>query len=254
MNPSQGQGIKSAKGSAAGDSQSTQSLLQIVEIREGMVVLKDGSFRAVIMCQPVNFDLMSQAEQEGVEYSYQAFLNSLYFPIQISIQSRKVDASHYLEQLRELLRSQNNMLLSLLTEEYLYFMSSLVDNTEIMDKAFYVIIPFSPHEGEGENIVKSTKGFFNKIFRFNQSETPVVLSAEAFENAKVELRHRAQSVLEGLNQCGVKGLVLDTKELIELYYSSYNPDSASRQHLGNFEDIGATYVSQGQAPGDGYGQ
>ena len=124
-------------------------------------------------------------------------------------------------------------------------MSNLVDNTEIMDKAFYVVIPFFGNELGVENIVKSTKGFFGKLFKFNRKEAPIVIDQTALDNAKGELRHRAQSVLEGLEQCGVRGLVLDTRELIELYYSSYNPDTAHRQHLGNFQDISATYVSRG---------
>src|SRR5450759_2334908 len=112
---------------------STQNTLLISEIRDGLVIMNDGSFRAVVSCESINFDLMSSREREGVEFSYQSFLNSLYFPVQIFIRSEKVDIGPYLEKLVNLRRSQDNMLLGMLMEDYIRFIDEVSRETNIMD-------------------------------------------------------------------------------------------------------------------------
>ncbi len=104
---------------------STQNALQIAEIRDGVVILNDGSFRAVVMCKSINFDLMSPQEREAVEFSYQGFLNSLYFPVQIFVRSQKVDLRPYLEHLDKIRTEQDNMLLALLMEDYIAFLADI---------------------------------------------------------------------------------------------------------------------------------
>jgi hypothetical protein len=226
-------------------SNSTQNTLQIAEVRDGIVIMNDGSFRSVVMVKSINFDLMSPQEQEAVEFSYQGFLNSLYFPIQIFIRSRKVDLRPYIEKLDKIRSEHDNMLLALLMEDYIEYMSDLSQQTNIMDKNFYIVIPFFPVV-EVQKVLTQNKNFLSGITKlFDHSEQHVVINEVDLENAKTELRNRVQAVLAGLQQCGVQGLPLDTQELIELYYDSYNPDTATRQKLKEFTTLTADVVTKG---------
>ena len=225
---------------------STQNTLQIAEIRDGIVIMSDGSFRSVVMVKSINFDLMSGQEQEAVEYSYQGFLNSLYFPIQIFVRSQKVDLGPYIERLDKIRTEHDNMLLALLMEDYIGFIDNLSQQTNIMDKKFYVVIPFFP-VADVQKALTQSKNFFSGVSGvFSKKEQHVVINEAELENAKTELRNRVQAVLSGLLQCGIQGLPLDTQELIELYYDTYNPDTATRQQLKNFNDMTADIVTKGQ--------
>lgn len=225
---------------------STQNSLQIAEIRDGIVIMNDGSFRSVVMVKSINFDLMSTQEQEAVEYSYQSFLNSLYFPIQISVRSRKVDLRPYIEKLDKIRTEHDNMLLALLMEDYIGYIGALSEQTNIMDKSFYVVIPFFPVV-EIQKALTQSKNFLGGLGGlFDRSEKHVVINEAELENAKTELRNRVQAVLSGLSQCGIQGLPLDTQELIELYYDTYNPDTATRQQLKDFGNMTADIITKGQ--------
>lgn len=227
---------------------STQNTLQIAEIRDGIVIMNDGSYRSVVMLKSINFDLMSQQEREAVEYSYQGFLNSLYFPIQIFVRSRKVDIRPYIEKLDKIRSEHDNMLLAMLMEDYIVFMQSIAQQTNIMDKQFYVVIPYIPAGLEAQKAVEASKNFMNNLlsaFR-PQPEQRVTINEGDLEQAKTELKNRVQAILSGLLQTGVQGLPLDTQELIELYYDAYNPDTATRQQLKNFNDLTAPIITKGQ--------
>lgn len=226
---------------------STQNSLMIAEIRDGIVILNDGGFRAVIACDSVNFDLMSPSEQEAVEYSYQGFLNSLYFDIQIFVRSQKVDLRPYIERLDKIRSEHDNMLLALLMEDYINFIDNLSLQTNIMDKHFYVVIPFYPNIDAGK-AVQASKSFLSGVF--GKKEEKIVINEQELEQAKNELRNRIQSVMAGLQTSGVQSTPLDTQELIELYYDFYNPDTATRQHITRFSDLTAPVVTkgEGQAP------
>jgi len=221
---------------------STQNALQIAEIRDGIVIMSDGSFRAVVMCKSINFDLMSPEEREAVEYAYQGFLNSLYFPIQIFVRSQKVDLRPYIEKLDKIRTEHENMLLALLMEDYINYMSDISMQTNIMDKKFYIIIPFFQQIDAGKAVAAS-KSFLTNIL--GKKDTHVIINEADLEKGKAELRNRVQSIMSGLTQCGVQSLPLDTSELIELYYDAYNPDTATRQRIKNFEDLTAPVVSKG---------
>ncbi len=223
---------------------STQNTLLISEIRENMVIMKDGSFRAVVACQSINFDLMSSREREGIEYSYQNFLNSLTFPIQILIRSQRVDIGPYIERLVGIRRSQDNMLLNVLMDDYINFIDMLSQEANIMDKSFFITIPYYPL-GDLSNVKDQAKGFFGKIFSKPQTG-PTRIDQLAYEKARDEIRNRVDLVTSGLFQMGVKSVQLNTKELGELYYNSYNPDTAVREPLGNFQDTTSTFVRKGQ--------
>lgn len=223
----------------------TQNSLLFSEIRDNMVIMNDGSFRAVIACKSINFDLMSSKEREGVEYSYQNFLNSLTFPIQILIRSQRVDIGPYLERLMNIRRNQENMLLNVLTDDYIDFIDTLSQEANIMDKSFYVVVPHWPH-GDLESIKRSSKSLFSTIFGGTPKQRAIVVSAEQYEKAKDEIKTRVDAVMSGLYQIGVKCVQLNTKELGQLYYNFYNPDTAVRQPLGDFENVTAMYVRKGQ--------
>jgi len=229
---------------------STQNTLQMAEVRDGIVIMNDGSFRSVVMVKSINFDLMSPQEQEAVEYAYQGFLNSLYFPIQIFIRSQKVDLRPYIEKLDKIRTEHDNMLLALLMEDYIGYIDNLSQQTNIMDKHFYVVIPFFPVVDIQKGIEQS-KNFLTGLGSLLQpKEHHVTINEADLENAKTELRNRVQAVLGGLLQCGIQGIPLDTQELIELYYDTYNPDTATRQQLKDFNNLTADIITkgQGQAP------
>jgi hypothetical protein len=247
-NNAPGTSPQKAPPSSQSNPNSTQNTLQISEIRDGVVIMSDGTFRAVIMCKSINFDLMSPQEREAVEYSYQGFLNSLFFPIQIFIRSEKVDIRPYLERLDKIRSEQDNMLLGLLMEDYVAFLADIAQQTNIMSKKFYVVISYpDPDENFKSALKQSTVFFTGAVGLFSKDKTPhVVINETVLENAKTELRNRVQAVMQGLLECGVQSLPLDTQELIELYYDAYNPDTATRQHLQKFDDLTVPVVTKGQ--------
>ncbi len=225
---------------------STQNALQIAEIRDGIVIMGDGTFRSVVMVKSINFDLMSPQEQEAVEYGYQGFLNSLYFPVQIFIRSQKVDLQPYIAKLDKIRTEHDNMLLALLMDDYIGYIDDLSQQTNIMDKKFYLVIPYFPVI-TAQKALGQSKNFFTGLTQmFSTREDHVVINEPDLEKAKAELRNRVQAVLGGLQQCNIQGLPLDTQELIELYYDTYNPDTATRQQLKNFNDLQADIVTKGQ--------
>jgi hypothetical protein len=236
---------KAAKAKAKPHPNSTQNSLQIAEVRDGIVIMNDGSFRSVVMVKSINFDLMSGQEQEAVEYSYQGFLNSLYFPIQIFMRSQKVDLTPYINKLDKIRTEHDNMLLALLMEDYIGYIGDLSQQTNIMDKKFYVVIPYFP-VADTQKALTQSKNFLGGLGGLlDKKEQHVIINEPDLENAKTELRNRVQSVLAGLAQCSIQGLPLDTQELIELYYDTYNPDTATRQQLKDFNNLTADIITKG---------
>lgn len=230
---------------------STQNSLLFSEIRENMVIMGDGSFRAIVACKSINFDLMSSREREGVEFSYQNFLNALYFPVQILVRSQRVDIGPYIDKLVGLRRRQDNMLLGVLMDDYINFIDILSQEANIMDKSFFVVIPFFP-AGDAANLVEQSKGFFTKLIPKPTSVTRI--DKVTYDKAKDEVRNRVDSVLNGLAQVGVSAVQLTTKEIGELYYSVYNPDTAVREPLGDFSNVTTMYVRKGGPQPQAYEQ
>ncbi len=226
---------------------STQSTLLISELRDNMVIMKDGSFRAVVACKSINFDLMSNAEREGVEYSYQNFLNSLKFTTQILIRSQRVDIGPYIEKLMEVRRNNDNMLLGVLMDDYINFIDILSQEANIMDKSFFVIIPYYTSV-DAEKVLQQTKNFFKT---FSRSKVPEVtrIDRATYDKAVTEINNRVDSVMSGLFQIGVHSVRLNTKELAELYYNFNNPDTAVREPLVDFANLATMYVRKGENNG-----
>jgi hypothetical protein len=219
---------------------STQNSLLLSELRDSMVIMNDGTFRAVVACKSINFDLMSSRERDGVELSYQDFLNALYFPIQVFIRSQQVDIGPYIDKLTLLRRDEDNMLLGVLMEDYINFIDMLSQEANIMDKSFFVVIPYYP-TGDISEILDQSKGFFSSIF--GKKKDPVTkIDKETYKKAKEEIKNRVDSVVSGLIRVGVQTSRLNTKQLGELYYNIYNPDTAVREPLGDFNNVASLYV------------
>ena len=225
---------------------STQNALKFSELRDDMVIMGDGTFRAVVAAQSINFDLMSAREREGIEISYQDFLNALTFPIQIYIRSERVDIGPYLNKLSQVRMHQDNMLLGVLMDDYINFINALSREANIMDKSFFVVIPYQIGEDKqklGDS--SSNKGIFAKIFSSDDSRMRIKIPADQYDKAKDELNTRVTNVIGGLLQCGVKSVRLKTKELGELYYNIYNPDTALREPIGDFRQYTSDVVTKG---------
>lgn len=222
---------------------STQATLMFSELRDSLVIMKDGSFRAVVACQSINFDLMSETEREGVEYSYQNFLNSLNFSVQILIRSQRVDIGPYIERLIQMRRNNDNMLLGVLMDDYINFIDILAQEANIMDKSFFIVIPYYP-SADLEAAVQQTKNFFKA---FGKSKGPGVtrINRDVYNKAIDELNNRVETVISGLYQIGIQSVRLNTKELSELFYNFNNPDTAVREPLVDFTKLATTYVKKG---------
>ncbi len=223
---------------------STQSTLLISELRDNVVIMKDGSFRAVVACKSINFDLMSDMEREGVEYSYQNFLNSLKFTTQILIRSQKVDIGPYIEKLSEIRRNNDNMLLGVLMDDYINFIDILSQEANIMDKSFFIVIPYYTSV-DAEKALEQTKNFF-KTFSKNKAPVVTKIDRATYDKALTELSNRVDSVMSGLFQIGIHSVRLNTRELAELYYNFNNPDTAVREPLVDFSKLATMYVKKGE--------
>ncbi len=220
---------------------STQNSLLISEIKDGVVIMNDGSLRGVVMASAINFDLMSSQEQTAVEFAYQGFLNSLHFPVQILIKSHKIDLDPYLEKLEARRSEQSNQLLALLMDDYIANVRALVEEVNIMDKQFFVVVPFFPTVSltNKTSLISGLKGAF--------ASTPQITVAEQdFHAYKTELAQRINLVSSSLTHMGIRAVALNTQELIDLYYSAYNPDVAASQKLIDAGQLQTPVVMKGE--------
>lgn len=209
---------------------STQLHLPIQEIREGTVVLKDGTLRAVLLVSSINFALKSEDEQNALIGSYVSFLNSLDFPLQIVIQSRQLQIKPYLESLAEIERQQTNELLATQIADYRSFITELVEIGQIMTKRFYVTVPYDPMTNKKKSFWVRTKEVFS-------SRSAIKLKEKKFQERKEYLDSRVRQTVTNLESMSLEVVQLDTQALIELFYSSYNPDLAFTEQLGSIDDI-----------------
>lgn len=209
---------------------STQSFLRISEIKNDTVVLDDGTLRAVLAVSSTNFDLKSQDEQNSIIFNFQRFLNSLDFSIQILMQSRKMEISGYLDKLKKLAEKQTNELLRVQTNEYIEFISRLIENASIMNKNFYIIVPL------GESIFPAAAGALSRLLGSGKQKE-VAQRIENFEKAKEKLDTRVLAVSSNLSGIGIRVERLKTEGIIQLYYNSYNFESAPLISPGELKEI-----------------
>ncbi len=195
----------------------SQKFIEIQNIKDDVVILKNAGLRTVLIASSLNFELKGSEEQEAIIARFQGFFDSLDFPLQIIISSRKLDISPYLGELQELARTQENELLHAQTIEYADFIQKFVEITDIMDKSFYIIIPYNPIGAKQEKL-------FDKIkYIIKPKKATQKISSEKFQEYKDQLMQRVTHITNGLAQTGIKTTLLNTKQLIRLFYEFYNP-------------------------------
>lgn len=209
---------------------STQRYLKISDIKKDTVIMKDGTLRAVLMVSSINFALKSEEEQEAIIGGYVSFLNNLDFPIQVIIQSRELNIAGYLENMTKKANEQPNELLKSQTVQYIDYIKQLVSLGKIMNKHFYIVIPYNPLSDKRKNFWQSMVEAFRPIDVINLKE-------ERFLYLKKQLEARIDSVSGGLSSIGLTTALLDTQGLIELFYNAYNQETAANQPLNSIEKI-----------------
>ncbi|MGE5425864.1 MAG: hypothetical protein ACM3PZ_02225 [Bacillota bacterium] len=209
---------------------STQQYLDIAEIKDDVVIMKDGTLRAVLLVSSINFALKSEDEQNAVINSYVMFLNNLGFMLEIVIQSRELDIDNYLNYLKEKEKQQLNKLLKMQTAEYVEYIKELTSIGKIMNKRFYVVVPYNP-------LSDKHKGFFTLLGEAIKPATSISLKEKGFQRYKEMLNRRLESVIGGLESMGVSVARLDTQSLIELYYKTYNPETSKNQSLAEIDKL-----------------
>ncbi|MFA5942335.1 MAG: hypothetical protein WC798_01545 [Candidatus Paceibacterota bacterium] len=192
----------------------TQQFVPIKEIRDGIITLKDGGYRGILICSSINFGLKSAEEQHAITLGFQNFLNTLDFSIQIVINSRKMDLRPYLNLLEAKEAAQKTELMRIQLREYIEFIRSFADQANIMTKSFYVVVPYAPHVSAAHTI-----GFL----RNESASTKSAAAQTSFEENRAQLSQRLSLVAGGLAGTGVRAVSLGTEEVIELLYRSFNP-------------------------------
>jgi len=198
----------------------TQQFLEIQQIREGVIVLKDKSLRGILMVSSLNFALKSGEEQTAIIYQFQEFLNSLDFSCQILVQTRRLNITGYLDRLKELEEKQENELLKLQTKGYREFITEMIKGEAIMTKNFFVIIPFYPTPLEIGKFGREKK----RVAAGPKETLP--LTEEVFQRYRNQLWQRMEFLALGLRRCGLQAIPLITPELIELFWRFYHPKEA----------------------------
>jgi type IV secretory pathway VirB4 component len=197
-------------------SKATQDFVPIKEIRDGIVILKDGSMRAVVMASSINFALKSAEEQEGIIMQFQTFLNGLDFSIQISIQSRQLDIRPYISMLEGRYKNEIGDLMKIQIREYIQFIKNFVDQTSIMTKTFFVVIPYSP-------AIISSGGSAMDQLTGTKKPAATATKNDHFEEYRTQLEQRIGSISQSLSRCGIRTVQLGTEEIVELFYKIFNP-------------------------------
>jgi type IV secretory pathway VirB4 component len=209
----------------------TQKYLDVAEVKEDVIVLKSGALRSVLAVSAINFDLKSTEEQQAIISQYQNFLNSVDFPLQILISSRKINMQNYLDFLTDKEKAQPNELLRLQISEYKVFIEQLVSVSNIMEKSFYIVVPFAPMENR-------EAGFFSNLSSILDPKKNVLEKRENFETYKNQLLQRVDNVIAALSGIGLRIVPLKTEELIELLFNAYNPEvynSVGLRDVGKLE-------------------
>lgn len=199
---------------ATPSSSPTQAFVPVREIRNGVIILKDGDYRGVLMCSSINFALKATDEQRAIIEGFQNFLNTLDFSIQIVVNSRKMDLRPYIAMLQEKAPLQKTELLRLQLREYIEFVRSFAEQTNIMTKSFYIIVSYSPRP-----TIAGATGFLHP----RRAAGPTIASEATFEEDRVQLEQRLTLTAAGLARAGIRAVPLGTEEIIELLYRAFNP-------------------------------
>ena len=195
----------------------TQEFVPIKEIRDGIVVLKGGDLRAIVLANSINLSLKSADEQHATLLQFQSFLNTLDFSVQVSVQSRRLDIRPYLLLLENRMKVQNEPLIKLQTKEYMEFIRNFTETVSIMTKSFFVVVPYT------QTVLKSDSGFLKGLFNKKSNKEAALAEQMDFEEKKSQLEQRVSVIEQGLSRCGIKSVQLGTEEAIEVFYKVFNP-------------------------------
>lgn len=207
----------------ATQSKTTQDFVPIQEIRDGVIILKNGGMRGIVLASSLNFALKSQDEQQSILLQFQNFLNSLDFSIQIFIQSKKLDIRPYVALLEDRYKDQVGDLMKIQVREYIEFIKTFVENTNIMSKSFFIVVPYDPIPANLSN---------NPISRMlpgkNRGKSEQDTADNQFKEYRSQLEQRIAVVEQGLVRCGIRTAELGTEEVVELYYKLFNPGETEK--------------------------
>jgi hypothetical protein len=209
--------------------QSTLNFVEVSEIRDGVLVLRSSEMRVVMAVSSANFALKSGEEQQIIINNFQGILNSLEFPIQILVQSRKLNLDPYIEKLRQLEDKQQNDLLRIKMQEYVEYIKQMLNQINIMKKDFYIVIGYEPNEAKA--------GFFTSFLRSINPTQVIKMNRESFLRNRKVLMQRAEQVLSRFSSLDLKSDILTTEQLIALMYNSYNPDTLESVRLKDVADL-----------------
>lgn len=224
--------VQDGKKNRQATSKSTQTYLRIAEIRDNVVTLKNGGLRAVLKTSSINFNLKSEQEQNAIIQAYQSFLNSLEFPVQILVRSKKLDIDDYIDSVRDIGDKQQNKLLQEQTYEYADYIQKLIEYADIMAKEFYVVVPYDPARAQSVSKIQS---FFRRLAP-KDSAGEIKRRHEEFDDLNKNLTQRINIVSSGLEACGLEVNQASTPEIIELFYNSYNPISARNAKIKDLQE------------------
>jgi hypothetical protein len=199
----------------------TQEFVPIKEVRDGIIMLKDGAMRGIVLASSLNFSLKSEDERAAIITQFQDFLNSLDFSVEISIQSRRLDIRPYIALLEDRYKEQVNDLMKIQTREYIEFIKKFTETTNIMTKSFFIVVPYDP-------AIISIKGGPTKLFQKKSIEEETQNKEASFEENRTQLEQRVSVVEQGLVRCGVRVIRLGTEEVIELFYKIFNPGDTEK--------------------------
>lgn len=203
-------------------SKATQDFVPIKEVRDGVIILKNNSMRAIVMASSINFALKSEDERNSVIYQFQNFLNSLDFPIQIFIQSRKLDIRPYIALLEGSYKDQINDLMKIQIREYISFVKNFTENSNIMTKTFFVVVPYDPP------LIAGGSNMLGNFFSGNKKMLSSKEKSGGFEEHRMQLDQRVLVVEQGLISAGVRTAGLGTEEAVELFYKMFNPGDTEK--------------------------
>jgi len=209
------------------NAKAAQDFVPIKEVRNGVIVLKDGGLRSVLLASSINISLKSSDEQKAIISAFQSFLNGLDFSVQIVVQSRRLDIRPYLMSLDERLKEQTESLLKIQTKEYIDFIKSFTDEVNIMTKTFFIVIPYNP------TMLKTNGGIIESIIgkkapKNQVKDTKKAIDLASFEEKRSQLDQRVGVVMDGLGGLGIRSSQLDTEAIIELFYKTFNPGDISQ--------------------------
>ncbi len=221
--------IKTMEKGAAGSGNSTLDFMEVAEVRDGIVILREGQMRTIMAVSSANFALKSSKEQDMLIGAFQGLLNSLESPMQILVQSRKLNLTNYIEKLRTLEGEQTNDLLKIKMQEYIEYIQEMLQQINIMNKDFYVIIGHEP------GVLK--EDLFGKFFRALNPTKYIKQEQDDFNRNKQIMKQKAESIMSRFSGLDLKVRILKTEQIIALMYNSYNPDTLESIRLGDVSDL-----------------